>query len=126
MVCQALLTILNDVWWMSGKEAKTTLADTQQHKVDNRLRVHLSSCPLCHKSLLDLSHEVLTKDVLTCEECSLRIPGFYEEMHPVAKDVSLSSMPLITIIEVVIHLNACVSCRDSYTMLAKLWDEDLL
>lgn len=122
MECQALQELLKSSWWLTEDNTKSDV----QCDMKKKLAAHLSSCTICRKNIIDISKDILSEDALTCEECCLLLPKYYEEMHPTKDGLHLTSMKTSDSIEVVIHLHSCASCRTSYNVLAKLWDEDLL
>lgn len=122
MECQALQRFLKSAWWLTGDKKKS---DEQQIST-TFLAAHLSSCPVCQKNLEQLSKDIFAEDALTCEECCSLLPKYYEEIHPLEGDTHTPLLSTSGCIEVTIHLNTCTSCRTSYRVLAKLWDEDFL
>ena len=122
MECQALQSFLKSAWWVTENKKKS---DEQQ--ISNTfLSAHLSSCPVCQENLGHLSKDIFAENALTCEECCSLLPKYYEEIHPLEGDTHPSLLSTSDCIEVTIHLNTCISCRASYHVLTKLWDEDWL
>lgn len=121
MKCQALQQLLNSAWWFTSEEPESN----EQCDMREKLTAHLSSCPLCTKSMAHMTKDVFSENALTCEACCLLLPKYYEEMHPIHGSQK-SALKTSDIIEVAIHLNSCAACRTSYRVLAELWDEDFL
>ena len=122
MECQALQHFLKSASWLAEDEKKLD----EQHVSDAPLVAHLSSCSVCQKSLGHLSEEIFAADALTCDECCLLLPRYYEEMNPPEDNLRESLLSISDAIEVTIHLYSCASCRTSYRVLAKLWNDDFL
>ncbi|HCI82027.1 MAG TPA: hypothetical protein DHW02_20320 [Ktedonobacter sp.] len=120
MQCQALQKLLNNAWWLSNEKPERD----EQCDMREKLTAHLSSCTLCKKNVIHMARDVFSENALTCEECCLLLPKYYEEMHPIQNGSHL--LKTSDIVEIVIHLNSCAVCRTSYRVLAELWDEDSL
>lgn len=122
MECQALQKLLNSAWWFTSDEPESD----EQCIMREKLTAHLSSCTLCKKSMTHMATDVFSENALTCEECCLLLPKYYEEMRSIQNGSHVSTLKTSDIVEVAIHLNSCAACRTSFRVLVKLWDEDLL
>jgi hypothetical protein len=78
---------------------------------------HIRSCQTCNQGIELLSKVFITNDALTCEQCRLRFPSYYEATH---LDYPLVEMSNIELAEVALHLGHCASCKEQYEMLVLL------
>lgn len=104
MRCQQLLHLLN----------ATSTPNEDRERV---LIEHLRTCPLCHRGLIKLSQALLAEDALSCDQCRLLLPSYYEATRPDHPLVYLSAQQLR---EILLHLGHCTSCQQDYTLLVSL------
>jgi hypothetical protein len=107
MGCTRIAQLLNMHWQGEGEEAA----------INRKIVAHIRSCPLCCHGLVRLSIDLLSGDMLTCDQCSIHFPEYYEATRP--------SYPLVKmfpqrIAEVARHLSNCPSCHEEYEELVLL------
>lgn len=105
MECNRLYLLLTANW-----------EDDQQASVD--IANHIRTCPNCQRGLMRLADELVTEDVLSCEECQSRLPDYYEATHP---EYPLVHMSARAVAQVAFHLGHCAACREEYQELLLLW-----
>ncbi len=107
MGCDRILQLLKMNWHGDGGEAA----------INSKIIAHIRSCPICHHGLVRLSIDVLTSDMLTCDQCCTRFPAYYEATRPA---YPLVTMPPDQIAEVARHLGNCPTCHEEYEELVLL------
>jgi hypothetical protein len=105
MECERLSLLLSFNW-------------QSEEQQDEDITNHLRSCPLCQRGLIRLAHELEPRASLSCDECRLRLPDYYEATHP---EYPLAEMPARAIVQVACHLSHCAACKQEYQELASLW-----
>ena len=107
MGCNRILQLLKMDWQEDGEEVA----------INRKIVAHIRSCPICRYGLVRLSVDLLTGDMLTCDQCSARFPDYYEATRP---SYSLVKMSTQQIAEVARHLANCPSCHEEYEELVLL------
>ncbi|MBV9710502.1 MAG: hypothetical protein JO011_06285 [Ktedonobacteraceae bacterium] len=107
MGCDRILQLLKKDWQGDGEEVA----------INRKIVAHIRSCPLCCHGLVRLSVDLLNGDRLTCDQCSLRFPDYYEATRP---SYPLVKMPPQQIAEIARHLSNCPSCHEEYEELVLL------
>ncbi len=107
MGCDRILPLLKMNWQGDGEEGV----------INRRIIAHIRSCPICHHGLVRLSVDLLIRDLLSCGECCIRFPAYYEATRPT---YPLVKMPPRQIAEVARHLGNCPSCHEEYEELVLL------
>lgn len=107
MGCDRIVQLLNMDWQRDGEEAA----------VNRKIVAHIHSCPLCRHGLVRLSIDLLSANMLTCDQCSTSFPAYYEATRP---SYPLVTMPPHQIAEVARHLSSCPSCHEEYEELVTL------
>jgi hypothetical protein len=105
MGCDRIAQLLNTDWQAEDVDRTTSVV------------AHIRSCPLCHHGLVFLSHALLSKDMLSCDQCRACFPDYYEATRPV---YPLVDMPEQQIAEVARHLGGCPTCHEEYADLVLL------
>lgn len=105
MNCNQLYQLLTP----RGGENRRTNADIAEH---------ILTCPDCQHGLMQLAGELLTEDVLSCDECLSLLPDYYEATHPGYPLVAMSDH---AVTQVARHLGRCAACREEYQELLLLW-----
>ena len=105
MGCDRIAQLLNTDWQTEDVDSTTSVV------------AHIRSCPLCHHGLVFLSHALLSKDMLSCDQCRARFPAYYEATRPA---YPLVAMPEQQIAEVARHLGDCPTCHEEYEDLVLL------
>jgi hypothetical protein len=88
------------------------------------LSTHIQNCPNCRPGIAQLSNALLTEALLTCEQCRLLFPVYYEATRP---SYPLEEMSDVELLEMVLHLRACSACREEYrvfTLLSEMEERD--
>ncbi|MBA2392816.1 MAG: hypothetical protein H0V70_08720 [Ktedonobacteraceae bacterium] len=91
--------------------------DGDEAAINRKIVAHIHSCPLCHHGLVRLTMNLLSADLLTCDQCCNSFPDYYEATRP---NYPLVTMPPQQIAEVARHLSSCPSCREEYEELVSL------
>ncbi len=91
--------------------------DGEEVAINRKIIAHIRSCPICHHGLVRLSVDLLTGDMLACDQCCARFPDYYEATRPI---YPLVKMPPHQIAEVARHLGNCPSCHEEYEELVLL------
>jgi len=107
MGCDRILQLLNTDWWTDEVDMATS----------RNVVAHIRSCHLCHHGLVRLSRALLSKDMLSCDQCRARFPDYYEATRPI---YPLVEMPELQIAEGARHLGGCPSCHEEYEELVSL------
>ena len=107
MKCQQLFDFLHTKWLSrKSRNARNTIA------------AHIRSCPICRRSIEQLTAALIGEDALTCDQCRAHFPSYYEATRP---ECPLVTMPEADMIEVAIHLGHCTTCAEEYAVLVELW-----
>lgn len=107
MRCETLLQLLNiDGWEREG-------ASTARSSIS----AHIRSCPFCQPKVVQLSDALTARYTLTCDQCCLRLPAYYEATR---SDHPLVELAEFEMTEIAVHLSRCSSCHDVYEELALL------
>jgi hypothetical protein len=117
MRCETLLQLLNIDGWES-EEASTA------RSARSAISAHMRSCPLCQHKIVQLSDALAERYALTCDQCCLRLPTYYEATRPEYPLVELSEVEMT---EIAVHLSRCPSCHNIYEeliLLAELEERD--
>jgi hypothetical protein len=107
MGCDRILQLLK----MDGQ------GDGEEAAIDRKIVAHIHSCPLCHYGLVRLSLNLLTSDLLTCDQCCMYFPAYYEATR---SSYPLVKMPARQIADVARHIGNCPSCHEEYEELVLL------
>lgn len=107
MHCDELLRLLN-AERQDGSEDIFT---------DSCIAAHVRLCPRCCHGIVELSETPGIQDGLTCDQCRLRFPAYYEATR---SEYPLVEMTDREIVEVALHLGRCSSCQEEYEELALL------
>jgi hypothetical protein len=78
---------------------------------------HIRTCPLCHHGLVQLLEEIIADDPLSCEQCRLYLPDYYEATRT---EYPLVVMTNEKMAHMVLHLSHCIACHEEYEELVLL------
>lgn len=78
------------------------------------IATHVRLCRSCARGLPRLTPILVSLDALTCAECRVLFPRYYEATHPDHPQVAL---PDLAIAEVTLHLGRCLDCHQEYDAL---------
>jgi hypothetical protein len=78
---------------------------------------HIRTCSLCHRGLVSLTEAIIADDPLSCEQCCLLLPDYYEATRPKYPLVKMANEKMA---QVVFHLSHCDACHKDYADLVLL------
>lgn len=107
MECNTLLQLLNTDGWVKGTDATMCSSIT----------AHLRSCATCCRGTIRLSKAIVTKNILSCDQCQARLAEYYEATRP---HYALMALPDVEIAQVALHLAYCAVCSEEYEELCLL------
>ncbi len=107
MGCDRILQLLKMNWQGDGEAVA----------IDRKIVAHIRSCPICYHGLVRLSMDLLSSDLLNCDQCCTCFPDYYEATR---SSYPLVKMPPHQIATVARHLSNCTSCHEEYEELVLL------
>jgi len=105
---------------MSCTELRQLLMQTdwrESETLSSGIVSHIRRCPLCHRGLVLLTEAIIAEDLLSCEQCRLHLPDYYEATRP---EYPLVVMTNEKMAQMVFHLSHCVACHEEYEELMLL------
>ena len=104
MGCEELRQLLETDWRENGS-------------FSSGIATHVRCCSRCNHGLVQLTEALIAGDPLSCEQCRLRFPSYYEATRPEYPLVEMSDAEMA---EVVFHLSHCAACHEEYEQLVLL------